>query len=581
MSNREIEAILKISSKLGSMHALRTLTNELRKVDNQAKAYNRSQMSAMRATNAALMASARFFAPAALGYGATRAFTEFAAVERRMNRIGITADASAEATKKALTDLNKFAVDYAMPIDQAMSGLEALVASGRSLEDAMAFLPSTLATAQAAGAEVADIATTSDAVGNSFGISGDKMQRAFDILVAGGKAGKFELKDMAQYLPSLAPAWAALGYEGEGALRKIVAAAQVVRDRTGSAGEAATALQNVIQKMSSNETQNRFKALGVDLRKELDAARKSGKDVLDTFLDLTTKVTKGDLSKLPQIFSDAQLQTGVRALLAGRENMDALAKSLKNVDGSTLKDLGKVLSDTQSTIDKMSTSWDRFKTKLGETIAPPVTAALDAILDGTDRKQAEDAALDRRGVKGFWAKEMWRLGNGSRAALDGLAVDGGYNMGKQVLPDLKYNSGMPLFTPSVPVPMRRPARPGEAGYVVPRPTASGPSAPEAGFDLPPSRSERIEADAKRNADELGFAIESATDAGGEKMKAGIETGAESGASAIGDAISRAGDIVAAKIAAAVSNIRVGVSGVPGGRPSADVGKQGGDIPAIP
>jgi hypothetical protein len=44
------------------------------------------------------------------------------------------------------------------------------------------------------------------------------LQTAFDLMVAGGKAGQFELKDMAQHIPTLANSFASMGYTGEAGL---------------------------------------------------------------------------------------------------------------------------------------------------------------------------------------------------------------------------------------------------------------------------------------------------------------------------------------------------------------------------
>lgn len=49
----------------------------------------------------------------------------------------------------------------------------------------------------------------------------------------GDKLGKFELKDMARYLPSMLPAFEALGGEGQSGLRSLVAMLQVIRAGTG------------------------------------------------------------------------------------------------------------------------------------------------------------------------------------------------------------------------------------------------------------------------------------------------------------------------------------------------------------
>jgi len=73
------------------------------------------------------------------------------------------------------------------------------VAAGRSLPEALAFLPSVVRTAQASGSDVTDIAKTADAVGAQMKIRAEDMQQAFDAMAKAGKAGEFELKDMAEY----------------------------------------------------------------------------------------------------------------------------------------------------------------------------------------------------------------------------------------------------------------------------------------------------------------------------------------------------------------------------------------------
>ena len=62
----------------------------------------------------------------------------------------------------AIRTVDRAALDYSMTQDSVTDGLESLVASGRSLDDALSFLPSVAATAQAAGADITDIATTAE-----------------------------------------------------------------------------------------------------------------------------------------------------------------------------------------------------------------------------------------------------------------------------------------------------------------------------------------------------------------------------------------------------------------------------------
>ncbi len=222
------------------------------------------------------------------------------------------------------------------------------------------------------------------------------MQHAFDILVAGGKAGKFELKDMAQYLPSLLPAFSALGYKGTDGLEKMVAMLQIVRNQAGSSSEAATYLGNVFQKMETEETRKKFKKMGIDLGKGLNDARKSGKDVLDVFLDLTQKATKGDLSKIPLLFGDAEMQKGVRALIMQRDALKQMQQSLKGVDGSTMRDFNQAIEGSAAKIQKLMTLLDKLATQSGARAAAVLNPILENVTDQLDRREA--AQLAREGM---------------------------------------------------------------------------------------------------------------------------------------------------------------------------------------
>ncbi|WP_287179606.1 phage tail tape measure protein, partial [Mesorhizobium sp.] len=384
----------------------------------------------------------------------------------------------------------------------------------------------------------ADIATTADAIGSSFKFTGDNMQRAFDILVTSGKQGKFELKDMAQYLPSLAPAMAALGYEGEKGLGKLASMLQTVRLQTGDASSAATNLQNVLQKMESNETAKSFSKFGIDLRKEMAKARKEGRDLLDVFIELTERALKGDLSKIPQLFTDAQFMQGMRALLQGRDAMEGFQKALENVDGATMRDLGRILEDNQSKIDRMAASWERMKRSIGSGIAGPATDAMDFVSSNMDMAQFINAQLDKEGM-GFWEKRMWWARNGFDNHDQGLkAFQGGWRSPEGLIAAKGPMSASPEL------PSRRQDQPGR----IPLPTAR---------PVPPSMAEQYQlygrghAAAVRNSvkvdkpagyfgNEIDFsAMERATDAAAADLKgAGVET-----ASSVADGGKQAGDSI--------------------------------------
>ncbi|NEV79277.1 phage tail tape measure protein [Rhodopseudomonas sp. BR0C11] len=334
----------------------------------------------------AVGAAARVLAPAAAVYGGVQSVKRFADTDMALTRIGITADATDEQITKLNKSVRDLAFESGKSFDEVTKGLDSLVAGGMDLPQAMPALPAIVKTAQAAGAEVSDMANTTLALNQALGIATDKMQSSFDVLVTGGKAGKFELKDMARYMASIAPAAAAIGLKGEAGLKTIVAMMQTIRAGTGTSEEAAASLQNIFAKMESETTTGKFEKFGIDLRKEMDKARKSGRDLLTVFLELTEKATKGDLSKIPQLFTDMEFARGMRALMQYRDLMKEVTEKLGKSSGSAMKDFERVLDRPKVAVDRLSESFDRLKEAAG--------AALDALgvskgMDWVARKTEE------------------------------------------------------------------------------------------------------------------------------------------------------------------------------------------------
>jgi TP901 family phage tail tape measure protein len=367
----------------------------------QADAARRARMQAFIVRGAAGVAAA--------GYVAARSVGAYAELERQMTRIGITAGATAEQTQAAFTQVERIAKDLSFPsVEPAIEALDTLVASGQSLEEALAFLPSVLATAQASGASTSDIANTALKAASALKIEASELQRAFDIMVTGGNAGQFELKDMAQFIPGLANSFASLGYEGEEGLKRLIAVLQTIREDTGDASSAATQAQNIFGKIYSGETANAFKKMGVDLRKELKKAKAAGDDTLSAFLKITEKALKGDMSKLPLLFTDQEFRLGMQSLLTSEESLRKFIDTLNSaeVNGTVFRSLNRVMSDTQSSIDRMANSWEQLQTSLGKAVAPAATAVMDTVSEDLDYGTAIRNALRKRGM-GYWESESW------------------------------------------------------------------------------------------------------------------------------------------------------------------------------
>lgn len=364
---------------------------------------------------------------AVAGYAAAGAVKQFASVERQFTRIGITADASAQQTKAAMEEVRRQTMALAMPLEEGVVALDTLVASGQSLDEALAFLPSVLATAQATGAATTDIANSGLKAASALKIPASQLQRMFDVMVTGAKAGQFETRDMAQYIPSLANSFASLGYTGEEGLKRLVAILQTIREDTGDASSAATQAGEIFGKIYAGETINNFKKFGIDLRKEMDAARRSGEDTIEAFIRLSSKALKGDMSKLPLLFTDKEFRLGMQSLLSSPEALQKFFDVMNSatVDGTVFRDVNKVLADTQSSIDKLTNSASKLLNSGGAAAAPYAVPAMDAISDSLDFSTAVNAGLEKSGYNGF----LSRTGFGLTSSYDekmAMAIRGGY-----------------------------------------------------------------------------------------------------------------------------------------------------------
>ncbi|MCA3606634.1 MAG: phage tail tape measure protein, partial [Methylobacterium sp.] len=324
---------------------------------------------------------------------ARQAVKNYARLDRDMTRIGITGDnASPEEIAKGLSEMRRLALETAMPIEKLKDGMEALTASGESFQRSMEMLPSITRTAQASGAATSDIANTTQAITRHLGIQIRDLEAAQDMITRGGELGQFELKDMARYLPSMAPAARAVGMEGRRGLAQLVAMLRVVREGTGTAEEAAASVRNVFLKMESEETAGKFKKMGVDLRKEMAAARKNGENLIDAFVRLSEKALKGDMSKLPQLFADQEFARGMTALLNGYGKLPGLIEKINNSQGAVANNLKKITSDTQATLDRLSESGDRARQAAGALLAD---LASPGLANAADNLQSMATSMER------------------------------------------------------------------------------------------------------------------------------------------------------------------------------------------
>lgn len=324
-------------------------------------------------------------------YGAGRlvrgAITDYAALEREIMRIGITADATDEQVQGASKTLYDLADKNALPLDQVVDAFQALAETGLSWDESMQMLPDVLKTAQATGAAASDIALAGSAASKSMGIASSEMLLAFDKMAKGGNIGQFELRKMAAYLPSVLPLMKALGYTGQEGLEKTIALMELMAEQSGTSEQAVTNLTNVLGKIYAPETIKNFKKFGIDLPAELAKAKKEGKDLVDTFFQLASKATGGGgLDKMSQLVGDVQFKAGTLTLIQMQDKLKEFEEEVKHAAGTVETSLNRVLGDTQARIDRLGVAWNQFLTDLGKT---GIKLGVGEVIDDAIRRMAD------------------------------------------------------------------------------------------------------------------------------------------------------------------------------------------------
>lgn len=226
--------------------------------------------------------------------------------------------------------------------DGAATALDTLIASGvftgkDAIKNATGMLPSLMKASTASGADSSELAQIGIRSMQTMGIKPGDMGKVFDMAIAAGQAGGFELKDMAKWLPQQMAAAKLSGISGTDGLAKLLAANQASAITAGTKDEAGNNLVNLLAKINSQDTAKDAQRQGINLSGTLAAARGKGIDSLDAFVGVVDHIVGKD--KNYQALQ-AKLKTATGA------NRKAILESQTDIlQGSAI---GKIVQDRQA-----------------------------------------------------------------------------------------------------------------------------------------------------------------------------------------------------------------------------------------
>lgn len=556
MSNREIEAILKISSKLGSMQALKTLQGQLKAVDTQAKNYTRTQGIFNRELRAAEGLIGRFLAPAALGYMAYGAVRAGAKIEDAMFGIQKKSGATAEQIAKLKGEIMDLAQEVPVSIEEIASAYERGAASGIPLDELREFAKLTAQVADAWDMTAEDTSNAFAGFKAAIGIEQKDMEKFADLINFLADSGIADERDIVDFLDRVGASLKNFGLTPE----ESAAFGAAMVNLKMAPEVAARAMDTLTGKLLAPENLGKkpfaaLKEIVGDVKEfQKVLAQNPAKGLMDFFERLNKMSGQKRASLLGALMGEG-FDDEVARMVGGdselQRNLDII-KEKNKYEGSIAGLSEKKLDLFNSKLQLLKNSLTEMKDDFFEASAKDgsfldvANSAVQSINEGTDKNNAIKAALTKKGVTGFWEQEMWRLKHGDASTLNALAVDAGYNMDKQVIPMPVMPGEAPAFPLDVPLPMRRP-------------TGERPDRPRRGFDLPaisyPEQAPYfpLKGDDFRRADAGGDAsrMEFLTAAAGQKL--------EEGGDRAGKAVAEGGEQAARSLIDAAGIIRSAVS----------------------
>lgn len=330
----------------------------------------------------------------------------------QLRDIRITAGFDASEETELARMIRGVAIDKNQTQNDVNAGVGTLVAGGLGeLQALKAYVPIMAEVATATKASMEDLGASTIALRDSMKITGEDYKEVMNMLAAGGKAGQFELVDMAKWLPSLSAQYGAMGQTGKAAVAELTAALQVARMGAGNNDEAANNYKNFLSKLSSPDTIKAFGDAGIDLKESMRNMTAEGLSPVKSMINIVgtylgkagpeaaakykaaldiKDATERDMAlqrldeayKLGELFRDQQVLAFLRPALANRDKMaaieaEAFTAANQDVIGA---DFALRMDTAGSSVSAFRIGLSELGIALGDGLLPAVNDVLKTVI---------------------------------------------------------------------------------------------------------------------------------------------------------------------------------------------------------
>jgi hypothetical protein len=198
--------------------------------------------------------------------------------------------------------IRRDAADSGIERNELAEAVNTLVAGGMDVAEAAANARSIARFSVGQNADSTDTARLVLAMRQAGITNPESIEKALGKVAVAGDLGSFEAKDMAKHFASLMPQMTAFGMAGEQATVELANMLQTQMKAAGSANEAAINLSNLLSKLTSEDTKNKFADKGIDFTKSMRFNIAQGYDPIMAFLGIAQEAAnKTDPAKAEEL----------------------------------------------------------------------------------------------------------------------------------------------------------------------------------------------------------------------------------------------------------------------------------------
>ena len=260
---------------------------------------------------------------------------EAAAFQQQLLDIAGTAELTGASAFKfvdeAKTKYEAMALEIGQTSETIAAGAGKMIAAGLDVKDVHASLKDIGEAATAANAQFDDMAGVATSMMQNLKVPAADVRDALGALVAAGKLGSFELKDMAREFPNLTSQVSKFGVTGREAVNFLGSGLQVAMKGAADTSIAANNFSNFLAKALAPRTVKNFSELGVDIEKVMKDAATKGINPLEAMLSKVRQITGVSQKEIDGYMAKAKANglTGAEALSYVRNELEKIGAAGK------------------------------------------------------------------------------------------------------------------------------------------------------------------------------------------------------------------------------------------------------------